>query len=42
MREVLKREGAPEDLFQVIEKPSIPAANERRPRLSRTLSSIAR
>ena len=28
MREVLKREGAPEDLFQVIEKPSIPAANE--------------
>jgi sulfoacetaldehyde dehydrogenase len=28
MREVLKREGAPEDLFQVIEKPSIPVANE--------------
>jgi sulfoacetaldehyde dehydrogenase len=28
MRAVLKREGAPEDLFQVIEKPSIPAANE--------------
>jgi sulfoacetaldehyde dehydrogenase len=28
MREVLKREGAPEDLFQVIQKPSIPVANE--------------
>jgi sulfoacetaldehyde dehydrogenase len=28
MREVLKREGAPEDLFQVIEKPSIPMAGE--------------
>ena len=28
MREVLKREGAPEDLFQVIEKPSIPMAAE--------------
>ncbi len=28
MRAVLKREGAPEDLFQVIEKPSIPVANE--------------
>ena len=28
MREVLKREGAPEDLFQVIEKPSIPVAAE--------------
>ena len=28
MRAVLKREGAPEDLFQVIEKPSIAAANE--------------
>jgi sulfoacetaldehyde dehydrogenase len=28
MREVLKREGAPEDLFQVIENPSIPMANE--------------
>ena len=26
MRAVLKREGAPEDLFQVIEKPSIPVA----------------
>ena len=28
MREVLKREGAPEDLFQVIKSPSIPVANE--------------
>jgi sulfoacetaldehyde dehydrogenase len=28
MREVLKREGAPEDLFICIEKPSIPMANE--------------
>src|ERR1700722_20146282 len=28
MREVLKREGAPEDLFQVIKNPSIPMANE--------------
>ena len=28
MREVLRREGAPEDLFQVIEKPSIAMANE--------------
>jgi sulfoacetaldehyde dehydrogenase len=28
MREVLKREGAPEDLFQVIERPSVPVANE--------------
>ncbi len=28
MRAVLKREGAPEDLFQVIERPSIPVANE--------------
>lgn len=28
MREVLKREGAPEDLFQVIKNPSIPVANE--------------
>jgi sulfoacetaldehyde dehydrogenase len=28
MREVLKREGAPEDLFQVIKNPSIAAANE--------------
>lgn len=28
MREVLKREGVPEDVFQVIEKPSIPMANE--------------
>ena len=28
MRAVLKREGAPEDLFQVIEHPSIPVANE--------------
>jgi len=28
MREVLKREGAPEDLFICIEKPSIPLANE--------------
>jgi sulfoacetaldehyde dehydrogenase len=28
MREVLKREGVPEDVFQVIEKPSIPVANE--------------
>ena len=25
MREVLEREGAPEDLFQCVEKPSIPA-----------------
>jgi sulfoacetaldehyde dehydrogenase len=28
MREVLRREGVPEDVFQVIEKPSIPVANE--------------
>jgi sulfoacetaldehyde dehydrogenase len=28
MREVLKREGVPEDVFQVIAKPSIPVANE--------------
>ena len=28
MREVLKREGAPEDLFICIEKPTIPLANE--------------
>jgi sulfoacetaldehyde dehydrogenase len=28
MREVLKREGAPEDLFQVIKNPSIAVANE--------------
>jgi sulfoacetaldehyde dehydrogenase len=28
MRKILKREGAPEDLFQVIEKPSIPVAAE--------------
>ena len=28
MREVLQREGAPEDLFQVILRPSIPVANE--------------
>lgn len=28
MREVLRREGAPEDLFQVIKNPSIPIANE--------------
>ena len=28
MREVLKREGVPQDVFQVIEKPSIPVANE--------------
>ena len=28
MREVLRREGAPEDIFQVIEKPSIAMANE--------------
>lgn len=28
MREVLKREGVPEDVFQVIEKPSIPMASE--------------
>ncbi len=28
MRAVLKREGVPEDVFQVIEKPSIPMANE--------------
>jgi acyl-CoA reductase-like NAD-dependent aldehyde dehydrogenase len=28
MREVLKREGAPEDLFQCVEKPSIPLSQE--------------
>jgi len=28
MREVLRREGVPEDVFQVIERPSIPVANE--------------
>ncbi len=28
MREVLRREGVPEDVFQVVEKPSIPVANE--------------
>lgn len=28
MRAVLKREGVPEDIFQVIEKPSIPVAHE--------------
>jgi len=28
MREVLKREGAPEDLFQCVEKPSIPLTQE--------------
>lgn len=28
MREALRRQGAPEDLFQVIEKPSIPLTNE--------------
>lgn len=28
MRAVLKREGVPEDVFQVVEKPTIPVANE--------------
>jgi sulfoacetaldehyde dehydrogenase len=28
MREALRRQGAPEDLFQVIEKPSVPLTNE--------------
>ncbi len=28
MRDVLKREGAPEDLFQCVEKPSIPLSQE--------------
>lgn len=28
MREVMRREGVPEDVFQVVEKPSIPVANE--------------
>lgn len=28
MREVMRREGIPEDVFQVVEKPSIPIANE--------------
>jgi sulfoacetaldehyde dehydrogenase len=28
MREVLRREGVPEDVFQVVERPSIPVANE--------------
>lgn len=28
MRQVLRREGVPEDVFQVVERPSIPVANE--------------